>query len=235
MALPKINDVPKYTVKIPSTNKLIHYRPFLVKEQKILLIALESQDEKNILKATIDTLKACIDENIDFYSLATFDIEYLFTKIRAKSVGESSEVMLTCESCNEQTPVKINIDKIEIETKSNNKVIALTDKAKLIMKYPSYLTLTNIDTGKQTTAVDVLYNLILSCLDVLQVEDEQFKIGEETVEEQQKFLESLNSDQFKKISDFVNNMPRLKHDIEFKCRHCNHDNKITLQGINDFF
>ena len=143
MALPKINDVPKYTTTIPSNGKTIHYRPFLVKEQKVLLIALESQDQQNILRAMVDTLKACIDENVDFYNLATFDIEYLFTKIRSKSVGESSTISITCESCNEQTPVKVNLDDIKIDVPAKNKIIQLTDTAKLIMRYPSYMSVLN--------------------------------------------------------------------------------------------
>jgi hypothetical protein len=235
MALPKINDVPKYSTVIPSTGKTIHFRPFLVKEQKVLLIALESQDQKNILKAMVDTLKSCVDESVDFYNLATFDIEYLFTKIRSKSVGETVEVMMSCEKCEAETPVKINLDDIKIEVPTNNKVIQLTDKAKLIMKYPSYSSILNLEDKSETTAVDVLYKIILSCLDVLQVEDEQFKIGDETAEEQQKFLEALNQDQFRKINDFVNTLPRLQHDIHYNCAKCKHPNKTTIQGLDDFF
>jgi hypothetical protein len=237
MALPKLNDVPKYELTIPSTGKTVIYRPYLVKEQKVLLIALESQDEKQILKAVVDTIDACIYDDIKIESLATFDIEYLFIQIRSKSAGETSKLSLKCFECEVANNVTIKLNDINIIIDKKTKEIQLTDKYTLVMKYPKYAgILLNIERedGDQTMTT-ALFELIILCLDSLRSDDDNLMFDNESKAEIENFLDGLNTEQLEKIILFVNNLPKLQHDVHYKCTACNHDNKITLRGIQDFF
>lgn len=235
MALPKINEVPKYTTTIPSTGKKVTYRPFLVKEQKILLIAMESQDDKLIVQAIADTITACIDENINVKNLATFDVEYLFTQIRSKSVGETSTVKIKCKSCEDFSDVQINLDEIGVEIDKTTKRIELTDRYVLNMKYPSYDNMIDVSKAVDDSFAMTIYSLVQKCLDTLQTEEDLIKFEDETKESIEEFIDSLNNDQYEKLVAYVLRLPKLKHDVEFDCEHCGHHNKVTLQGIQDFF
>ena len=237
MALPKLNDVPKYELVIPSSGKKVSYRPFLVKEQKILLMALESQDDKQILRAITDTIKACMIDPISIDTLATFDVEYIFTQIRSKSAGETSTVNLKCEACDEPNELTINLEQIQINLDNQNKIIELTNEYTLVMKYPNYSLLLNSDEQviDQDTLTETIFETIVMCMDELRTEDEIIKLKDESKKELENFLDGLNVQQLEKIMNFVNNLPRLEHDIEFDCTSCQHKNKTTLQGIQDFF
>ena len=235
MALPVVNEVPRYTLTVPSTKKEIRYRPFLVKEQKILLIALESQDNKQILSSIVDTIKSCIDEDVDINSLTTFDVEYMFTRIRAKSVGETSKIVVKCSECEADNEYQVELDKIKIDVPDKIKNIELNDTYTLKLKYPMYSHMTKADLSDRASASETLYFLTLGCLDSLQSEEENFSFKDETKKDTEDFLDSLTSEQFNMIMEFVNNVPSLTHDIHFPCISCNHDNTYTLRGINDFF
>lgn len=235
MALPKINEVPKYTTTIPSTGKKVTYRPFLVKEQKILLIAMESNDEQQIVQAIVNTIAACVEENINVKNLATFDVEYLFTQIRSKSVGETSTVKIKCTSCDEYTDIRINLDEIGVDIDKNAKRIELTESYILNMKYPSYDSMSDVSQATDASFAMTIYNLITKCLDTLQTEEDQISFEDETQESIEEFIDSLNNDQYEKLVAYVLRLPKLKHDVEFDCDHCEHHNKVTLQGIQDFF
>jgi hypothetical protein len=236
MALPVINESPKYKVKIPSTGKEVFYRPFYVKEQKVLLMAMETQDQELILKAMVDTIVSCVEERIDPNTLAIFDVEYMFTKIRAKSVGETADILLRCSECDESNEVKVNLEAITIDVPNKIPEIKLTDQYTLVMRYPKYTTMTQAIKGKENlTFTDLLFHLSIGSLDKLLTEDEVILFDDETLEEKTKFLDNLNSDQFKEIMSIVQNMPKLEHDVKFKCKSCTHENKQTLQGIQDFF
>lgn len=235
MALPKLNDVPKYTTRIPSTGKEITFRPFLVKEQKILLIALESKDQKAILQSIVDTIEHCVYENIDINSLATFDIEYIFTQIRSKSAGETSTVAIKCQSCEEFTEVVIPLDKIDIKVNRDAKLIQLTDQFTLSMRYPNYSHMVTVSELNTNTMTESLYEMAIVCLDTLMTEDEQINFSEEPREAIEEFLDNLLSEQFDKIIKFVTDLPKLQYDLDFECEHCNHENHQRLEGINDFF
>ena len=236
MTLPKLNDVPKYELIIPSTGKSVSFRPFLVKEQKILLMALETQDEKQILNAIVDTIKVCVYDNIVIESLATFDVEYMFLQIRSKSAGETSKVFLRCSECNESTQVSINLGDINIKIDKKSKEIVLTDKYTLIMKYPKYAgILLNVDKQTDGTVTSAIFEMIVMCMDSLRSEDDIINLSDEPRQELENFLDGLNPTQLELIMTFVNTLPKLQHDVKYKCSSCEHNNKITLQGIQDFF
>lgn len=235
MALPVVNEVPRYTLTVPSTKKEIRYRPFLVKEQKILLIALESQDNTQILSSIVDTIKSCTDEDTDVSNLTTFDVEYMFTRIRAKSVGETSKIVVKCSECEEDNEYEVQLDTINIDVPDKIKKIELNDTYTLKLKYPMYSHMTKTDLSENASAAETLYFLTLGCLDSLQSAEENFSFKDETKKDTEDFLDSLTSEQFNKIMEFVNNVPSLTHDINFSCTSCNHDNTYTLRGINDFF
>lgn len=234
MALPKLNDVPKYELRIPSTDKKVYFRPFLVKEQKVLMMALETQDDKQILKSITDTIEACLEEDINVNTLATFDVEYMFTQIRAKSVGETTEILAECTKCNAQNKVKVKLDDIKIDVNKDDQIIKLNESYTIKMRYPKYTSMIGKDEG-ETSVTKVLYNLVMTCLDELRTEEEIIKFDDEPESEIVSFIENITTDQFDMLLKFVNELPSLKHDIEFKCESCNEENKLTLQGIADFF
>lgn len=237
MALPKINDIPKFSVKVPSSGKTATFRPFLVKEQKVLLMALESQDSEQILQSLIDTVESCLLTKINLKTLSTFDIEYLFLQIRAKSVGEISTIQIKCNSCETYNEVAVPLEQVQVDTadiKSNR--IELTDKYTLKMRYPSYY---NMDKSEgiyqQFVDIDSMYNTMLLCLDEILTEEEVIKFDSETKENKVEFLDSLTPQQFDKITEFLLSTPVLSHDIKFKCVNCGADNEHTLAGLNSFF
>lgn len=236
MPLPTVNEIPKYSLTIPSTKQEVRYRPFLVKEQKVLLIALESQDEKQILSSIVDTIKSCVIDPIDPLSLATFDVEYIFTRIRAKSAGETSKITVKCTECEIPNDYTVELDKIQIDVpKTDKNKIKLNENYTLKLKYPMYSHMVKGDLPENAGYSETLYYLTLGCLDSLQSEEENFNFADESKEDVENFLGSLTNDQFDMIMEFVNNVPQLTHDINFKCTSCNHDNTHTLRGIQDFF
>lgn len=237
MGLPLLNTAPKYEVKIPSTGESVKYRPFLVKEQKVLLLAYESQDKKQIINAMLDCVKNCVvSENVNIYQLGTFDVDYLFTQIRAKSVGENVDINVACESCDTDNAIKINLEDIVVDVNKKEEVIKLTDDISVKMSYPTYARY--IESGtvfNAQTSTDLIMEIIISCIDSIMTEEENINAREESRQELEAFIESMTSQQFEKISKFIEDMPVMKKDIEFTCAACSHVNKHTLQGIDDFF
>jgi len=234
MALPKINDVPKYELVIPSTQKTIRFRPFLVKEQKILLMALETQDQKQILDAVLDTMRSCIIEDISLSNLTTFDVEYIFTKIRTKAVGETSTIGLMCTKCEEQNEVTIRLEGIEIQMPEVNMKIPLNDNYTIQVKYPTYSEVADSEVNFES-ATEQLYSTMIACLDKLLTEDEQINFKDQPRKDVEDFLESLTGDQLQLIMDFVATIPSLKHEGSFDCTKCGEKNEFKLQGLQDFF
>ena len=236
MALPKINDVPKYELVIPSTKQSVKFRPFLVKEQKVLLMAMESQDPKQIVNAITDTIKVCLISDTDFNRLTAFDVEYLFTQIRAKSVGERSNISLLCQECEKSTDVVVDLEKIVVDVPKTSMSVKLNDQYTLKLRYPTYTSMLQNDIMNQTkSTTEMIYQLIIACLDSLQSQDNNIKFDDEPREEVTKFLEGLTSQQFDQLVNFVQNIPKLTHKINFECKHCKHSNTVTLEGIQDFF
>lgn len=234
MTLPKINNVPKYTITIPSTQKQVRFRPFLVKEEKVLMLAFESKDKSQILYSIADTVLACIDDKIDRNSLTTFDVEYLFVKIRAKSVGETVEVGMGCTECSNMNKVSINVDDIKIDVPSMPNTIDLTDDIKIKMRWPRYVDVIRIQaTEAEQTSTNTL-TVLAHCIDSIITPDNVFKTSDESEEEVLAFIEQLNKRQLNSVQKYVEAMPQLRHVVEYKCS-CGHDNVKTLQGIQDFF
>ena len=237
MALPVINEVPSYKITIPSTKKELKFRPFLVKEQKILLMALESQDVEEMIDAMQNTIKSCCLEDINVESLSTFDSEYIFTKIRAKSVGETTDVGIYCDACEHVNEVTVNLDKVEVNIPDDNLEIKLNDQFVLKMKYPTYRSMGKIisNTDNGSSAAQDIFNTAVASFDKLFTDDEVIDMNEEPEEERIKFLDNLNPDQFKLVTEFAINMPQLVHDVKFTCEKCKKENEQQIQGIQSFF
>jgi len=238
MPLPKIS-TPSYELVVPSTKKKIKYRPFLVKEEKILIMAMESQDSKQIANAIKDVLSACIlTRGTKVNNLSTFDIEYLFLNIRGKSVGEEVEVMVTCPDDGEtQVPTTINLDEIMVQiNKDHSPDIKLDDEYTLRMKYPSMdeFIKTNFNVDGSVN-VDDTFKLIASCVDQVYSEDESWAGADCTKKELSDFVESLNSKQFKDIEKFFDTMPKLSHTVKVTNPKKKKKNEIVLEGLQSFF
>ncbi len=238
MPLPKIA-TPTYELELPSTGQTIQYRPFLVKEEKVLVIALESEDNKQITTAIKSVIKNCIlTKGIKVETLPTFDIEYLFLNIRGKSVGERLEVNIICPDDEEtQVSVEIDLDDIKVVKNENHeKKISLDDKIMMEMKYPSLdqFIKNNFDFS-QKNAMDQSFELIGSCIDSIYSEDEVWAAGDFTKKEVTEFLESMNSSQFKGIEEFFNTMPKLSHTIKVKNPNTKVESEVVLEGLASFF
>jgi hypothetical protein len=238
MPLPKIA-TPTYELELPSTGETIQYRPFLVKEEKLLVIALESEDTKQITTAIKTVIKNCIiTKNIKVESLPTFDIEYLFLNIRGKSVGEELEVNIICPDDGEtQVPVKINLDDIQVQKdEEHSNRIKLDSSIMMEMKYPSLdqFIKNNFDFDNKN-AMDQSFELIGSCIDKIFTEDEVWSASDVTKKEIGEFLESMNSSQFKDIEKFFETMPKLSHTIKVTNPNTQVESEVVLEGLASFF
>jgi hypothetical protein len=237
MPLPKIA-TPTHELELPSTKKIIKYRPFLVKEEKILIIAMESEDQKQISNAVKTVIGNCIlTRGVKVDDLATFDIEYLFLNIRGKSVGESVDVLITCPDDNKtQVPVSIDLDDIKVITKSDHsRDIKLDDSLVLRMKYPSLNEFVKNNFNGSDVSIDETFDLISSCIEQVYTEEESWSASECTKKEILEFLEQLSSKQFKEIEKFFESMPKLSHTIKVKNPNTGVENEIVLEGLTSFF
>ena len=238
MPLPKIS-TPTYELELPSTEKSVRYRPFLVKEEKLLVIALESEDTKQITNAIKTVIKNCIlTKDIKVETLPTFDIEFLFLNIRGKSVGEQVEVNVICPDDNE-TNVSVSIDLDDIKVQKNEEhtnKIKVDPKIMMEMKYPSLeqFIKNNFDFNNQN-AMDQSFDLIASCIDKIYTEDEVWSAADVTKKEVIEFLESMNSSQFKDIEKFFETMPKLSHTLKVKNPKTEVESEVVLEGLASFF
>lgn len=236
MALPRLNESPQYFMTIPSTGKEVKFRPFLVREQKALLIAQESQDQKQILNSILNALNNCV-EDVDSQNLSTFDVDYMISQIRSKSVGETSNVLVKCNECEHSNEIAINIEdiKIDIDPKANM-TVELAPGMTLIMKYPTYSDF--IENGvleDGITAAETIIRSMNSCLDSIMTEDDNILFRDETKEEIEEFINSLTTDQFDKIVSFVQTIPTMRQEHNYNCSNCGKENKVVLEGLSDFF
>ena len=238
MGLPKLsNDKPIYELSVPSTKQVVQYRPFLVKEQKAMLVAFESKDTKQILNSMLQCIENCV-EGIDVKTLSTFDVDYIFTKVRAKSVGETSKILMACSACNEENVVNINLDNIKLtnaELKDN--VIELNNDIAITMKYPTYFDMLKHGNlfKEDVSEAAVVFDNMKMCMHSVQTENENVLIKDETDEEIETFVNSLNNVQMQKIMNFVEGLPNLVYEDTFECKKCKKENIVKLQGLNDFF
>lgn len=242
MPLP-IVATPSYELTLPSNKKTIKYRPFLVKEEKVLILAMESGDPKDITNAVKSVLKDCIlTRGIKIDSLPSFDIEYIFLNIRAKSVGESVDLIITCPDDGEtQVEVTVNVDEIEvIIPEGHTSEIKIDDNISLKMKYPSLQEFidNNFDFGSTNTSKDTIeksFAVVASCVDVVYTKDESWSSGDVTKKELIEWLQTFDSNQFKGIEGFFDTMPKLSHTLTVKNPNTGVDNQIVLEGLSSFF
>jgi len=240
MPLPTI-ETPTYELKLHSSNKKVRYRPFLVKEEKVLIIALESKDQMEITNAVKEVLKKCIlTKGIDVDSLPTFDIEHLFLNIRAKSIGEDIKLTVTCPDDGEtKVPVTIYVDEIKVtKPKGHTKDIKLDDKLTLRMKYPSLNQFieNNFNTEDEAeTLVDKTFRVVADCMDTVFTGEDAWEAKDYTPQERLDFVEQLNSSQYKKVENFFSTMPKLSHTIEVVNPNTKEKGSVVLEGLADFF
>lgn len=236
MALPRVNDTLNFNMKIPSTGKRVKYRPYLVKEEKVLLQAFESGDLKSCLEAIIDTLDACVHDKVDVSSLATFDVEYMFTQIRARSVGETSNVTVNCSSCNHANPYQVNIEELKVEVKDFDNIVKVTDDISVEIKYPTYEGLMRGDLEKlKEEDTDSVLQIIASSIGAVMTQDERIDCSSLKMEEVLDFLNSMTAPQLRLVSESLTTMPALEHNGEFDCEECGVKNEVNLKGLADFF
>ena len=235
MALPVIN-VPTYEVQIPSTKEKHTFRPFLVKEEKILLLALEDGGDESIARGIKQIIHNCTFEKVDVKSLATFDLEYVFLRIRAKSVGEVAKVQVLCEDDGETyVEVDVNLEEVEVNfPKGHTNDIKLTDDVRVVFKYPDMVDMYKAITEEQTT-IDYSIDLISAAVVQVLHGETVHERADFTDEEMIAFLESLTTAQFAELQKFFETMPRLSHDLVVTNPNTKKKNKTTLEGLNSFF
>jgi len=240
MALPKI-DVPTYDITLPVSKKQIRYRPFLVKEQRNLLMAMESDDSGSVHSSIRDILYNCtLTEGIDIEKLPIVDVEYYFINLRAKSVGEIIDSKYRCNNivddkeCNNLMEANLNLTKVKVEMDETiSPEIQLTDKLSIKMKYPEFGIVK--DSINMENDTDITFNMLAQSIEHI-YDGEQFYYGSETpVEEMVQFVEGMNQEQFMKIEEFFNNLPKLKEKVEMTCSKCNFHHTIEVEGLESFF
>ena len=236
MALPKLN-TPTYELEMPSTDEKIQFRPFLVKEEKILMIAMESGKNADIVNAVKEIVSACTFDKINISNIPMFDVEYIFLKIRSKSVGETSKLKILCpDDKKTYANVEVNLEEVQVQVGDDhtNKIDLGSGKG-IIMTYPSVDSF--LESGIQNITASNMLDMIGSC--ILQIyEDKGEKVYEakdQTKKELSEFIESMNTGQFKDIQKFFDTMPRLKHKVKVKNPKTKKESEVTLQGLNDFF
>jgi len=237
MALPVV-ETPRYELTLPSTDLKVQYRPFLVKEEKILFMALESGDEQEMQNATKDILKQVTFNKIDVEQLPTFDVEYIFLQVRAKSVGEIAKFKIICPDDKETYgEVEVDVSKVEVQVddKHTNNVV-LDEKRKLgvVMKYPNMKVLYSTSNIKEMKYDDIM-KLVIGCVDYIYEGEKNYPTKESTTEEMQAFFENLSQDQFVSMRKFFESMPRLRHTTKVKNPKTGIESTVTFSGLQDFF
>jgi len=241
MPLPKIN-TPTYELTLPSNRKKVKYRPFLVREEKILVLALESEDQKQITDAIIQIIGDClITKNVDVTKLPTFDIEYLFLNVRSKSVGETVEVNITCpDDGKTKVETSINIDDIKVvKSKDHKLIVKLDDKYSMKLKYPSLdqFIENNFDfeMAEPNESVSAAMSMLSSCIDMIYDEEESWDASESTKEELDEFIDQLNTKQFQEVEEFFRTMPKLSHKLKVTNPQTGVESEVVLEGLASFF
>ena len=249
MGLPTIA-VPEYELTIPSSGKKVKFRPFLVKEEKILLLAMESEESKEIINATKNIIKNCVYGEVNVDEMPTFDIEYIFLQLRGKAKGEILELKYKCPKCEENVPININIDDVKViqKDKEHTKDIKINEDLGIVMKYPTMELQAKLGAEEdKKPQVEQLFETMTSCIDYIYDKETTYPSKDHTEQEMLTFLESLTDDQFQKIAKFFETSPVLKHKLELHCKNkiksdkskekkqCGYKENITLEGLNSFF
>lgn len=236
MALPKLNTAPIFDEKVPSTGERISYRPYLVKEEKVLMMAFESRDQKQVTRAIGNTLNSCIQSDIDVFNLTTFDVEYLFTKIRSKAVGERSTVIMNCSECKTGNEVDVMIDELKLDVSNTDEngreKIQITDDIAVELAYPAFGDILDVET--KGDSIEDGIGMVASSIQAILTEEERFDKSEVKPEEIMDFIMELPTDKFNLLGNFLRKIPKIQKDVEFDCTNCSHHNEYTLEGMKDF-
>ena len=244
MPLPKI-EVPQYELTMPSSGELVKYRPFLVREEKILLLAMESEDEGQMIDAVQDIIRNCLYGEVDVETMPMFDVEFVFLQLRSKSKGEEVDLTFECEKCKSSIPVKINLNDVKVQEKENHsKKISLTDDIGVVLKYPS-ISLQKVIQDTDESEVTTIFKTIISCIDHIWDKETVYSSKDHSSEELAEFIESLPDSSFTKLQQFFDTLPSLKHDVNIKCHarvgkgknktSCGWSKTKTLEGMGSFF
>jgi len=232
MALP-IVDVPKYSVTIPSTEESVVYRPYLVKEEKILMIAMESENQEQVMRAVKEVIAACTFNKVNVDNLTVFDMEYVFLKLRSKSVGEVSKIGVKCGECSTLNDIEIQLDALEVSKPTEDKsVVMITDTIGVKLRYP---TVKDANLLAKYSGTEAAIKTIVACIDNIFDDEKVYPAKDSTPKELEQFLDSLNAEQFKKMQSFFETMPSLSHDATFTCSSCGHQNELLIKGLANFF
>ena len=233
MALPKLNN-PTYELELPSTGKKLKFRPFLIKEQKILMMAQESGDDSQLMEAMINLVSACTFGKIDASQSPVFDVEYLFLQIRAKSVGETTDLNIVCpDDGKTQVPVKLNIQDISVNmTEDHTNVVELTDEVNMHFRYPILSDMVGLKNG--ATEMETLFHVINNCVDEIHEGDNIYRRIDMTDKEVDEFVDSLSGTQFEKVTEFFQTAPKLRHVVEVINPKTKKKNEVVLEGLTDF-
>ena len=233
MSLPKIN-APEYRLNIPSTDEEITYRPFLVKEEKLLLIAHETGDEKATFSAIKQLIKSCVIQELAVDTLPMFDIEYIFLKIRGKSVGEKIDLMLTCPDDEVTTvPVQVDIDEISVlMNEEHTNEVEITDNIKIVFRYPLLKDIKEIPAN--TSEMDLIFTLLYTCIDSISHGEEIYNQIDVSNKEIEEFIDSLTGDQFEKVTNFFQTMPKLRHVIPITNPKTGVESEVVVEGLASF-
>ena len=230
MSLPKLNTV-TYKLKVPSTGKSIEYKPFTVKEQKMLLLAKESDDKGQMIRAARDLIKSCTLGKLNVDTLTMYDFEFLFIKARSKSIGETSDVLIKCKECNHQNEVALNLDDCKVTAPGKSLKVKLDSNVGVVLKFPS---LKDAEKLSENESNDEL-TTIASCIESIYTNDEVFAAEDHTSAELVDFIESLSAKQLKMVGEVLQDMPKTVLDQKFKCMKCGADNELTIEGLKNFF
>ena len=233
MALPVLN-TPTYELVIPSTKKSIEYRPYTVKEEKILLLAKESKDAKSMIRASRDLIRACTFNKLDTNMLTMFDFEYIFLQLRGKSVGETSDIQAACKSCDKYNDININIEEGEVKGELNRDMkVMVDDNVGIVLRFPMFKSAEVYSTDGED--VDSVLGLIVSCIESIFDQDQVYPTNDLTNKELLDFVESIPSMKFKDISAKLDDLPTVSLTAKFVCKHCEHENEIEIKGLQSFF
>jgi len=231
MSLPKLA-IPTFVTELPSNGEKVEYRPFLVKEEKVLLMALEGGDEKEISRATLSIIDSCSITELDVNKLSIFDVEHLFLQIRGKSVGEVINMKVNHgadSECKHVTSVQINLEEVTVNKEPSDGLLALDDNVGIKMRYPSVSDLEELGSGDD----EIEFEIINNCIEYVYDKDSVY--SDFTKEEMIEWLGNLKQNQYEKITEFLDGMPRLSYDLKWKCEACGKDDSVTLEGLSSFF
>ena len=236
MPLPSVS-TPKYELTVPSTKEVVKFRPFLVKEEKILLMASESKDQKQVVNALRDVLAGCItsENKLDVMTLPTFDLQYIFLKLRAKSVGEVSELTVLCPSCESVSPAEIDLGNVEVTfPEGHTKEIPITDEVGLVMRYPTF---EMMESQKNVDAenIESVINVLSMCVDSIYDKDNIYTRKDYSDNDFKDFVYSLTQSDLTKMQQFFDTMPNMEHELKFMCTKCKEQQSVVLRSLDDFF